>query len=138
MRVTARSMLDAQGDDKLIPFVIHGHVEDPEVKDLPQYTKVIKGEENVEAFKAWANQYDFQRPLMVPPKTPKDRLEALRLALQETVADPEFLAEAKKSKLVIDKVTGADIERSVEEILTITPAIKKKLMVLAPTKKTTN
>jgi tripartite-type tricarboxylate transporter receptor subunit TctC len=138
MRVTARSMLDARGDDKLIPFVIHGHVEDPEVKDLPQYTKVIKGEENVRAFKAWANQYDFQRPLMVPPKTPKDRLQALRVGLQKTVADPEFLVEAKKSKLVIDKVTGEDIEQSVEEILTINPAVKKKLMVLAPAKNTTN
>jgi hypothetical protein len=35
-------------------------------------------------------------------------------------------------------VTGEDIERSVEEILTITPAVKKKLMVLAPAKNTTN
>jgi tripartite-type tricarboxylate transporter receptor subunit TctC len=138
MRVTARSMLDAQGDDKLIPFVIHGHVEDPEVADLPQFTKVIKGEENVEAFKAWANQYDFQRPLMVPPKTPRDRLQMLRLALQKTVADADFLTEAKKSKLVIGKVTGEDIERSVEEILTITPEVKKKLMVLSPGKTTTN
>ena len=138
MRVTARAMLDAKGDDKLIPFIIQGHVEYPEVKDLPQYTKVIKGEDNVKAFKAWANQYDFQRPLMVPPKTPKDRLQALRLALQETVGDPEFLAEAKKSKLVIGKVTGEDIERSVDEILTITPAVKKKLMVIAPAKHTTN
>ncbi len=129
-------MLNAQGDDKLIPFVIHGHVEDPEVKDLPQFTQVIKGEENVKAFKAWANQYDFQRPLMGPPKTPKERLQVLRTALQQTVADPEFLAEAKKTKLVIGKVTGEDIERSVEEMLSITPAIKKKLMVLAPAKTT--
>ncbi|HXF76401.1 MAG TPA: tripartite tricarboxylate transporter substrate-binding protein [Methylomirabilota bacterium] len=136
MRVTARAMLNAQGDDKLIPFVIHGHVEDPEVKDLPQFTQVIKGEENVKAFKAWANQYDFQRPLMVPPKTPKERLQVLRTALQQTVADPEFLAEAKKTKLVIGKVTGEDIERSVVEMLSITPAIKKKLMVLAPAKTT--
>lgn len=134
MRVTARAMLDAKGDDKLIPFVIHGQVEDPEVKDLPQYTKVIKGDENIKAFKAWANQYDFQRPLMVPPKTPKDRLQTLRSALQKTVMDRDFLAEAQKSKLVIGKVTGEDIEESVEEILTITPAIKKKLMVLAPSK----
>ncbi len=138
MRVTARSMLDAKGDDKLIPFVIHGHVEDPEVANLPQFTKVIKGEDNVKAFKAWANQYDFQRPLMVPPKTPRDRLQTLRLALQKTVADADFLAEAKKSKLVIGKVTGEDIEHSVEEILTITPNIKKKLMVLSPGKATTN
>ena len=54
MRVSDRAMLDAQGDDKLIPFIIHKMLEDPEVKDLPQYTKVIKGEDNVKAFKAWA------------------------------------------------------------------------------------
>ncbi|MGH7928830.1 MAG: hypothetical protein ACREQV_13665, partial [Candidatus Binatia bacterium] len=134
MRVTARSMLDASGDDKLIPFVIHGHVEDREVKDLPQYTKVIKGEENIAAFKAWANQYDFQRPLMVPPKTPKDRLLALRTGLQKTLTNPEFLAEARKSKLVIDNVTGADVEKSVDEILSISPSVKKKLAVLLPGK----
>lgn len=135
MRVTARAMLDATGEDKLIPFVFHGKVEDPEVKDLPQYTKVIKGEENVAAFKAWVNQYEFQRPLMVPPKTPKDRLHALRVGLQKTLTNPEFLAEAAKSKLVIENVTGEDVERSVKETLTISPAIKKKLQFLLPGKK---
>jgi tripartite-type tricarboxylate transporter receptor subunit TctC len=135
MRVTARSLLDAKGDDKLIPFVFHGRMEDPEVKDLPQFTKVIKGEDNLSAFRAWVNQYEFQRPLMVPPKTPKDRLQVLRMGLQKTVADAEFLAEAKKSKLVIHNVTGEDIERFVKEILMISPTVKKTLMVLAPVKK---
>jgi len=72
---------------------------------------------------------------MVPPKTSKDRLQVLRKGLEQTVADPEFLAEAKKSKMVIGKVTGEDIERSVDEILSITPVVKKKLMVLAPAQK---
>jgi hypothetical protein len=77
MRVTARAMLDATGDDKLIPFIIHGKMEDPEVKDLPQFTDVITGEENLRAFRTWANQYDFQRPLVVPPGTPRERLAEL-------------------------------------------------------------
>jgi tripartite-type tricarboxylate transporter receptor subunit TctC len=135
MRVTAVSMLKAKGDDQLIPFIIHGKPEDSEVKDLPQFTKVIKGEENVAAFKAWVNQYDFQRPLVVPPNTPRERLEILRAALQKTVSDPEFLAEANKSKLVIGKVTGEDAEQAVEEILSISPAIKNKLQFLVTTKK---
>jgi tripartite-type tricarboxylate transporter receptor subunit TctC len=134
MRVTARTMLDAQGDEKLIPFIIHGKIEDPEVKDLPQFTEVIKGEENLKAFKTWANQYDFQRPLVVPPKTPKERLQTLRTALQKTLTDREFLAEAKHSKMLIDNVTGEEVERTVEEILSIPPAIKKKLQFLVPGK----
>jgi tripartite-type tricarboxylate transporter receptor subunit TctC len=135
MRVTARAMLDADGEGKLIPFIIHGKIEDPEVKDLPQFTKVIKGEENLKAFKAWANQYDFQRPLVVPPKTPKDRLEILRTALQKTLTDREFLAEAKSSKMLIDNVTGPEVEQSVNEILSISPELKKKLQFLVPGKK---
>jgi tripartite-type tricarboxylate transporter receptor subunit TctC len=135
MRVTARSLLDAKGDDKLIPFIIHGKSQDDEVRDLPQFTKVIKGEENLAAFRAWVNQYDFQRPLMVPPNTPKERLQILRTGLQKTLTDPGFLAEAKKSKMLIDNVTGEDIERSVEEMLSISPSIKKKLEFLAPGKK---
>ncbi|MGE5304811.1 MAG: hypothetical protein ACM3TN_15985, partial [Alphaproteobacteria bacterium] len=135
MRVTARALLDAKGDDRLIPFIIQGKVEDPEVKDLPQFTNAIKGEDNLAAFRAWVNQYDFQRPLMVPPKTPRERLQTLRTALQKTLADPEFVAEARKSKMLIDNVTGEDIERSVSEILSISPAVKKKLQFLVPVKK---
>ena len=112
--------------------MFHGRVEDPEVKNLPQYTNVIKGEENLAAFKAWVNQYEFQRPLMVPPKTPKDRLLTLRTAIQKTLTDPQFLADARKSKLVIENVTGEDIEGSVKEILSISPSVKKKLEVLLP------
>ena len=136
MRVTARAMLDAKGDDKLMPFVIHGKIEDPETKGLPQFTDVLKGEENLKGFKTWANQYDFQRPLAVPPKTPKDRLQILRTAMQRTLTDAEFLAEAKASKMLIDNVTGEEVEKTVEEILSITPAIKKKLSFLVEAKKT--
>ena len=44
MRVTARSMLDAKGDEKFIPFLTHGNPQDPEVKGLPQLTEIMKGE----------------------------------------------------------------------------------------------
>jgi tripartite-type tricarboxylate transporter receptor subunit TctC len=135
MRVTARAMLDATGDDELIPFIIHGKMEDPEVKDLPQFTDVIKGEENLKAFRTWANQYDFQRPLVVPPGTPRERLQSLRAGLEKTLTDSRFLAEAKHSKMLIDNVTGVEVEKSVNEILSISPAIKNKLAFLVPGKK---
>ena len=138
MRVTARSMLDATGDDKLIPFIINGKMEDPEVKDLPQFTEVLKGEENIKAFKTWANQYDFQRPLVVPPNTPPERLQTLRTAMQKTLTDPQFLEEAQKSKMLIDNVTGKDVEGTVEEILSISPQIKNQLQFLVPGQRKTN
>src|SRR5918994_3824067 len=41
MRSTARSMLDASGDDKMIPFIVGDRWQDPEVKDLPLFREII-------------------------------------------------------------------------------------------------
>jgi tripartite-type tricarboxylate transporter receptor subunit TctC len=130
MRVTARPMLDASGDDKLTPFIIHGKSPDPEVKDIPQFTDIIRGKENLAAFKAYVRPYEFQRLLTLPPNTPKDRLSTLRKAFKETMEDREFLAEAEKSKLLIECTSGEEIEKYVEEILSISAAAKEKLQFL--------
>ena len=84
MRVTARPMLDAEGDEKLIPVVTHGDSQDPEVKDLPRLNQIVKGK-NLAIMNAWLQQYDFQRPLTLPPGTPKERLRSWRKAFKATL-----------------------------------------------------
>ena len=59
----------------------------------------------------------------------------LGAGFQKTLTETEFLAQAQRSKLVIDNVTGEDMKGSVEAVLTISPAVEKKLMLLAPVKK---
>jgi tripartite-type tricarboxylate transporter receptor subunit TctC len=135
MGVTARSMLDAKGDDKLIPFLTHGNPQDSEVKDLPRLTEVIKGKENRAIVNTYLQQYNFQRPFMLPPGTPKERLSILRKAFKATLKDPKFLADAKKSKLVIDYVSGEEIEKFVDQMLAISPKTKKSLQFLVIEKK---
>jgi len=135
MRVVAKAVLDAKGDDKLIPFLTHGNPQDPEVKDLPRLTEVIKGKENRAIVNTWLQQYNFQRPLMLPPGTPKERLSILRKAYKATLEDPEFLAEAKKSKLLIDYVSGEEIEKFVDQMLAISPKTKESLQFLIMKKK---
>ena len=134
-RVTARSMLDATGDDKLIPITIHRKSNDPEVRNIPQITDRIKGKENLATFNAWARQYDFMRPLSVPPGTPKDRINILRKAYEATLHDPEFLAQAKKSKLIINYVSGEQIDKYVADILATPARAKENLSFLVPKKK---
>ena len=137
MRTTARALLDAKGDERLIPFVIEGNYEDPEVKDLPQFTEVLKGDkEDLTAFKAWLNPYEFFRPIVLPPNTPKDRVEIMRAALKQTMEDPKFLADAKKSKLDVAYTSGERIEKLVDEVLAISPQAKEKLNDLLGSKGT--
>ena len=126
-RTTARALLDAQGDEKLIPFLIHRREPDPEVKDLPLIPEVIKGEDNLSAYRTWAGTFEFQRPFTVPPGTPKERLQLLRNGFADTMKDPEFIAEAKKSKLEITYVSGEEIDKYVNQVLSITPKAKELL-----------
>jgi tripartite-type tricarboxylate transporter receptor subunit TctC len=66
------------------------------------------------------------RPYVLPPGTPKDRVEILRKAFIDTIKDPEFLAEAKKANLDINPMDGVELERAVKEILNLEPALIPK------------
>jgi tripartite-type tricarboxylate transporter receptor subunit TctC len=128
MRTTAKPMLDAQGDEKLVPYLIHSRWDDPEVKNLPLIPEVIKGDKDkLAAYNTWVGTYEFQRPFSVPPGTPKERLQVLRKAFAATMQDAEFLAEAKKVKFQVTHVPGEQIEKQVESMLALTPKAKELL-----------
>ena len=131
---TRRDLLDAKGDDRLIPFLIHTRLDDPEVRNLPLFTNVLKDEINVATYKAYMAQMEYQRPLTITPGTPKERLEILRRAFKTTLADPEFQAQANKSKLDITYVSGEEIDRIVAEVLSISPRVKDNLQFLSQAK----
>lgn len=128
MRVTARSMLDAPGDEKLIPFIINeGEWNDPEVKNLPTFKQAIKDPKKYAIYESWAFQMDFQRAFCAPPGTPSERIKILRTALAKTLEDPELLKDAKKAKLIITPVSGEKVEKLVGQILDMPAEIKESL-----------
>jgi tripartite-type tricarboxylate transporter receptor subunit TctC len=63
------------------------------------------------------------RPYMFPPGTPKDRLMTLRKAFMDVMKDPDFLADAKKAKLDISPLDGAELERNVKEVFNLDPKL---------------
>ncbi len=69
----------------------------------------------------------FARPFVLPPGTPKDRVQILRTALVQTLSDKGFLAETEKAKLDLDPVTGEDLEKVVSGIFKLDPKMSAKL-----------
>jgi tripartite-type tricarboxylate transporter receptor subunit TctC len=67
------------------------------------------------------------RPYVLPPGTPKDRVEILRRAFMSTMKDPEFLAEADKAKLDINPLDGATLETNVKEVFNLDPMLVPRL-----------
>ena len=130
MRVTARSMLDAEGDQKLVPFVIDSYsYPDPEIQNIPLFKDVLN-KEALQLYNSWAFQMAFQRMLALPPGTPKDRVKLLQTAYAKTLKDPQLLAEAKKSKVLITPVSGAEVEKLVDGIINMPQHVRESLSFL--------
>ena len=67
------------------------------------------------------------RPYVLPPGTPKDRMEVLRRAFVETLKDPEFLSAAEKSRLSIDPVSGEEVKKIVSGLFELPPSLVARL-----------
>src|SRR5262249_54509751 len=76
------------------------------------------------------NDSTLVRTYTLPPGTPKDRVQILRKAFQETLRDPAFLADSEKQKLEIEPVTAEEIERAVESLFKLEPAMVTKLRTI--------
>ncbi|MEK7782978.1 MAG: tripartite tricarboxylate transporter substrate-binding protein, partial [Candidatus Binatota bacterium] len=67
------------------------------------------------------------RPYALPPGTPKDRVQLLRKAFMDSLKDPEFLADAQKSRLEVDPLSGEELEKTVAGLFKLDPAVVGKL-----------
>ena len=77
------------------------------------------------------------RSLVGTPGIPPDRANAIRAAFDKGMRDPEILALAKKWKLDIDPISGADMQKTVTAILdTPQPVVElvKKALNIKPKK----
>jgi tripartite-type tricarboxylate transporter receptor subunit TctC len=88
----------------------------PDLPHVPLIMDLAKNEEQQKILKLIFARQVMGRPFLAPPNIPADRLAALRKGFMDTMKDPEFLAEAKKSELEITPVGGEEIQKLVEEV----------------------
>ena len=70
------------------------------------------------------------RVYAMPPATPADRVRLLRTAFLKTLADPEFVADARQAQLDIDPISGEEVTRLIGELFKMSPAVLAKLKEL--------
>jgi tripartite-type tricarboxylate transporter receptor subunit TctC len=94
----------------------------PEQAKLPLAINYAKTEEGKKLISALVHSVGpTARPYVLPPATPKDRVQILRKAFIDTVKDPDFLADAGKAKLDINPLDGAELEKNVREVFNLDP-----------------
>ena len=125
MRATWRNALDT---GEVVPILQATGRPFPDLPNVPLAINLAKSDEARRLIEIGIqNSGAFARPFLLPPGTPKERVQVLRRAFQETLKDPAFLAETQNAKLTLDPVTGEDLERMLSELFALDPTLVGKL-----------
>lgn len=94
-----------------------------EMPDIPTVLEKAKTPEDKEVVKLIVSRQTVARPFAAPPGIPEDRKNALRKAFDDTMKDPEFVAEAKTLSLDVDPVSGAEVDKLIAELYRASPDV---------------
>jgi tripartite-type tricarboxylate transporter receptor subunit TctC len=103
--------------EKKIRIIVQwGLKKNPELPDVPLVLDLAKTASDRQALELALARLEFGRPFFLPPNVPPERVEALRRAFDATMKDPAFLADADKSKIEVDPLTGEQVAALVEQV----------------------
>jgi tripartite-type tricarboxylate transporter receptor subunit TctC len=125
IKVMWRQGLDA-GDAHIVLQAVPKAV--PDLPKIPVAIELAKTEEARKLIQVGIHDTAaITRPYALPPGTPKDRVQLLRRAFRETLKDKDFLAEATKSKLDVDPVSGEEVEKIIGGLFKLDAATVAKM-----------
>jgi tripartite-type tricarboxylate transporter receptor subunit TctC len=125
IKATWRSALDQGNVLVVLMLMPQPH---PDLPKVPLAASFAKTEEARQLIQVGISDTGLTSRLYVlPPGTPKERVQILRRAFMNTMKDPEFLAEAKKSKLDIDPLDGEGVERTIAQLFRLSPSLLERL-----------
>jgi tripartite-type tricarboxylate transporter receptor subunit TctC len=125
IKATWKSALDSGKVAAVMQFGPKAH---PDIPNVPLAQSLAKTDEARTLLKTAIEDPNLITiAYAVPPGTQEDRVHLLRQALMETVKDPAFLEEAKKSNLEINPVRGEETEKIVGSFFNLDPELMEKL-----------
>jgi tripartite-type tricarboxylate transporter receptor subunit TctC len=89
---------------------------DPEIGNVPLVLEQTKDNEKLQILKLILAAQEMARPFAAPPGIPRDRADALVAAFDATMKDPDYLADAKKSRIDVNPVRGPEIDKLLAEL----------------------
>ena len=118
------SLLKTQLAEKLQAGLIRPIIHDKqgpaiELPGVPSVYDFVKSEDDRQVLDLVFGWHVLGRPVAAPPGVPSDRVQALRGALMATMADPEFLEDAKRTKLDVQPLEGAKVAERIAGLLTL-------------------
>ncbi len=123
VKATMRPMLDAHKIDLLVQW---GAMKDPEIsayanRDVPLIQELAQTDLDRQVLAFIGSSSAMGRPLLAPPGVPPERVQILRRAFDETMKDPEFLAEAAAQNMEIKPLAGEQLQQIATDVVRSPP-----------------
>ena len=104
-----------------------GAKRDERIPDVPTITEIFDKEKVPESSRRVAQVIlaaeSFGRPIIGTPGIAADRVQMLRHAFDQSMKDPELLAETKKQLMDVDPTSGTNLEKLAQQILLQPPDV---------------
>jgi tripartite-type tricarboxylate transporter receptor subunit TctC len=108
----------------IVQFALKRH---PEMPDVPTALEFARNDEERQVLSAILIAAEIGTAYFTTPGVPADRVNALRRAFDETMKDPEFLADANKVASPITPMTGEDLQKLVSQVSNLSPDLLEKV-----------
>jgi tripartite-type tricarboxylate transporter receptor subunit TctC len=103
--------------------LFHAGAANPALKGVPAVIDLARTDEQRALIRFLYAGQAIGRPFVAPPGLAPERVKMLRGAFDAAMADPQFREEAKKLRLDVDPVSGAELEKTIREIYATPKAI---------------
>jgi tripartite-type tricarboxylate transporter receptor subunit TctC len=117
-------------DKKIDVLVQIGLKRAPDLADVPLLLELANNEMDRQVLTFLSADTAIARALVTAPDTPPERVAALRRAFDDTMRDPEFLAEADKALLDIVPMRGEDAQKVADSIVNTPPEVVARAKML--------
>jgi hypothetical protein len=108
-------------------LLFSGKKRDERLPDTPTLTEIFDKEKVPENSRRVAQVIlateSFGRPIVAGPGTNPEHLKTLRRAFDQSMKDPELLAETQKQKMDVDPESGENLEKLANQILQQPPEV---------------
>ena len=110
--------------ERKIRFIMQvGLARHPDLKDVPLFMELANNDADREVLRFISAETAVARAIVLPPGVAKERIHALRRAYDAAMADPQFLADAEKSKMDVSAMRGEEAQQIADAIVNARPDV---------------
>ncbi len=127
-----------EGGDKsfAIPLVQSGYSRQKGIENVPLISELLKNEEDKEVARMLGSSGMLGRGLVLPPGAPTRLVKPLRAAFAKVTKQKAFIKDALSRGLLVDPISGKDIQKVINELMSMPAStVKRAREMIFPKKK---